>query len=44
MGSDPIADAHEQRAQRVEGQGDANDEEFGSHEFHLLVLGSLRRP
>ena len=31
MASNPIADAHEERAQRVEGEGDADDEEFSSH-------------
>jgi hypothetical protein len=29
--SDPIADAHEQRAQSEENDGDTNDDEFGSH-------------
>jgi hypothetical protein len=33
MDSDPIADAHEKRAQAVEEDGDSNDDELGSHGF-----------
>jgi hypothetical protein len=48
MGSDPIADAHEERAQRVEGQRDTYDEEFGSHDSNLggldLVSSSPHAP
>jgi hypothetical protein len=38
MVSDPIADAHEQRAQAEEDDGDTNDEQFGSHDFQSLGL------
>lgn len=42
MISDPIADAHEQRAQPEEQNTDANDEQLGSHGFpNSLVLDSL---
>jgi hypothetical protein len=34
--SDPITDAHEQCAQPKEQNTDANDEEFGSHDFPIL--------
>jgi len=36
MASDPIANAHEERAQPEEGNGDSNDEELGSHGFPIL--------
>jgi hypothetical protein len=36
MVSDPIADAHEQRAECVKEDGDPNDEQFGSHGFFDL--------
>ena len=38
MVSDPIADAHEQRAECVEENADTNDEQFGSHGFQSLVM------
>jgi hypothetical protein len=42
MISDPIADAHEQRAQSEQQNTDANDEQLGSHGFsNSLDLGSL---
>jgi hypothetical protein len=33
MVSNPIANAHEQRAQPEEDDGDTHDEQFGSHGF-----------
>jgi hypothetical protein len=36
MVSDPIADAHEQRAQPEEQNTDENDDELGSHGFPIL--------
>jgi hypothetical protein len=34
MASNPIADAHEERAQSEECNGDSNDEQLGSHDFN----------
>jgi hypothetical protein len=36
MVSNPIADAHEERAQPKEENADANGEEFGAHGFPVL--------
>jgi hypothetical protein len=44
MASNPIANAHEERAQPEKGDGDTNDDYFGSHDFQSVGMDLREAP